>query len=116
MFRQQQKTSAAIVRIHAGMCIVVFVSRAFFLGGGGGCRGTCTLKYFVNLTGESKNLKKMFSQTESTPKHFFWKKSTVCKYQNVLTLDYKFQIIGCENVPIFLLVLLVIYLTDWHFK
>jgi hypothetical protein len=43
-------------------------SAFFFLGGR---RGTRTLKHFVNLTGESKNFKKMFlSQTESTPKHF----------------------------------------------
>jgi hypothetical protein len=75
-------------------------SGLFFLEGR---RGTRTPKHFVNLTGESKNFKMLdfplnklqilsltafifsdlnykivifLSQTESTPKHFFRKKST----------------------------------------
>jgi hypothetical protein len=72
----------------------------------GGRRGTLTPKHFVNLTGESKNFKMLdfplnkpqilslnafifsvlnhkvvifLSQTESTPKHFFFRKKALGK-------------------------------------
>jgi hypothetical protein len=61
------------------MCIYMYIYSAFFLGGR---RGTRTPKHFVNLMGESKNFTMVisFSQTESTPKHFFRKKSSIHIY------------------------------------
>jgi hypothetical protein len=47
--------------------VLLKLYQGFFSG------GTRTLKHFVNLTEESKNSKKKFlSQTESTPKYFFF--------------------------------------------